>query len=125
MLSSQKWTCSWSLVATIASVVGLISIVHLFLFPVVPSFDYLGARKAQYSCLPINGSTRGGTPGNLNVQPRIDLDSQFPADLHNAVVYHGAPWKAKIGRWLSGCDLITEEVNVTEVLNTVLVCFFL
>lgn len=114
MLSPQKWKCSWSLVATIISVVGLISIVHLFLFSAVSPFDYLSARKAQYSCLPINGSTE--------VDPReikslVDLDNRFPADLHNAVVYRGAPWKAKIGRWLAGCDSSTEEVNITEVLT--------
>lgn len=122
MLPSLKWKCSWSLVATIFSVVGLISIVHMFLFPAVPPFDHLSARKSQYSCPPINGSTE---VGSQEIKSRVDLDNQFPADLHNAVVYRGAPWKANIGRWLSGCDSIVEEVNVREVPNTMFCSAFL
>ena len=36
MLSGQKWKCSWPLIATIASVVAVFSVVHLFSFPVLP-----------------------------------------------------------------------------------------
>ncbi|KAK9921833.1 hypothetical protein M0R45_030329 [Rubus argutus] len=121
MFSILKWKCSWSLIATIASIVGLVSvvlasIVHLFFFPLVPSFDYFSL--AQNSCVPINGSSETITDhvrGNL--EPPIDLDNQFPADLHKAVVFRGAPWKAEIGRWLAGCGLISNEVNIVEILG--------
>lgn len=123
MFSILKWKCSWSLIATIASIVGLVSIalasiVHLFFFPLVPSFDYFSL--AQNSCVPINGSSETTTDhvrGNL--EPPIDLDNQFPADLHKAVVFRGAPWKAEIGRWLAGCGSISNEVNIVEVIRTI------
>ncbi|XP_052175852.1 uncharacterized protein LOC127790391 isoform X2 [Diospyros lotus] len=113
MFSIQKW-CSWSLVATIASTVALVSIVHLFWFPIVPSFDYLAAREAQNSCVPMNGSAKADEDNTVKNLPSINLDVKFPADLHKAVVYHGAPWKAEIGSWLSGCDSITTAVKVVE-----------
>ncbi|OWM67216.1 hypothetical protein CDL15_Pgr000668 [Punica granatum] len=106
MFSSQKWKCSWSLVATSVSVVGLISVLHLFLFPAVPAFDYFGY-----------GSNGGATTNPGELKSLSDLDTRFPADSSNAVVYRGAPWKAQIGRWLSGCDSITEEIKVTEVIG--------
>ncbi|PON91690.1 Exostosin-like [Trema orientale] len=116
MFSIQKWKCSWSLFATIASVVALVSVVHLFLFPLVPTFDYF--RQAQIPCVPINGSAEVATDHvREGPQPSIDLDRQFPADLHNAVVYRGAPWKAEIGRWLSGCDTTAKEVNISEIIG--------
>ncbi|XP_059646319.1 uncharacterized protein LOC132292199 isoform X1 [Cornus florida] len=110
MFTIQKWKCSWSLVAAIASIVALVSVVHLFLFPLVPSFNYFNALQVQNSCLPINGSIIGGKD-NMSV---LDLDVRFPSDLHKAVVYRSAPWKAEIGRWLSGCDSITTAVKVVE-----------
>ncbi|PQP99077.1 uncharacterized protein Pyn_37799 [Prunus yedoensis var. nudiflora] len=121
MLSIQKWKRSWSQIATIASIVALASIilgsiVHLFWFPLVPSFNYFS--QAQNSCVPINGSAEAvidNVKGNF--KPPIDLDRQFPSDLHKAVVFRGAPWKAEIGRWLSGCDPISDEVNINEVIG--------
>ncbi|PSS21155.1 Glucuronosyltransferase 47 A [Actinidia chinensis var. chinensis] len=104
----QRWKCSWSLVATVASMVVLVSVVHVFLFPVVPSFDYLSVRHAQNSCIPINESTKGGKDDVLN------LDAWFPADLHKAVIYRSTPWKSKIGRWLSGCNPIITTIKVVE-----------
>lgn len=103
--------------ASIASGVALISIVHLFLFPVVPSFDYFSVRQVQNSCVPVNGSD-GGRSGRdwENLRPIIALDSRFPVDSHGAVVYRNTPWKAEIGQWLAGCDSITKEVNITEVI---------
>ncbi|PRQ36479.1 hypothetical protein RchiOBHm_Chr4g0392011 [Rosa chinensis] len=43
MFSILKWKCSWSMIPAIASIVGLVSLmlaskVHLFFFPLVPSF---------------------------------------------------------------------------------------
>ncbi|KAI8558984.1 hypothetical protein RHMOL_Rhmol04G0138900 [Rhododendron molle] len=116
MFSFQKWKCSWSLVASVASILALVSVVHLFLFPVVPSFDYLSAKHAQNACIPLDESVNG-SKGNVlqSSQPVLNLDVQFPADLHKAVVYHSAPWKADIGRWLSGCNPITTAVKVVEV----------
>ncbi|KAG5552415.1 hypothetical protein RHGRI_010480 [Rhododendron griersonianum] len=118
MFSFQKWKCSRSLVASVASILALVSVVHLFLFPVVPSFDYLLAKHAQNACIPLDESING-SKGNVlqSSQPVINLDVQFPADLHKAVVYHNAPWKADIGRWLSGCNPITTAVKVVEVVE--------
>ncbi|KAJ8528549.1 hypothetical protein K7X08_022241 [Anisodus acutangulus] len=142
MFSIQKWRCSWSTVAAVASIVTLVSVVHLFLYPIVPSLDYF--RTFQNSCVPINRSNEGekiilkndtstegsqknatgsisteGSERNLDTSPMpmIDLNVKFPTDLHNAVVYRGAPWKAEVGRWLSGCDSNTSAVKVVEQIS--------
>ncbi|GKV25754.1 hypothetical protein SLEP1_g35148 [Rubroshorea leprosula] len=118
VFSIQKWKCSWSLVSSIASVIVLVSVVHLFLFPVVPSFDYFSTRQVQNSCIPINASIERGTHNaRENMQPGVSLDQKFPSDLHNAVVYRNAPWKANIGQWLSGCDVVTGVVNIVETVG--------
>ncbi|KAK3217773.1 hypothetical protein Dsin_011743 [Dipteronia sinensis] len=118
MFSVQKWKWSWSLVAAVATVLALVSVVHLFLVPVVPSFDYISSRQVQSPCVPLNGSIQGGSNHVWeNSPPRIDLDHRFPADLHKAVVYRNAPWKAEIGRWLSGCDAVAEEVKIVEIIG--------
>ncbi|KAL2535080.1 Exostosin family protein [Abeliophyllum distichum] len=141
MFSFQKWKCSYTLAAAIASIFALVSVVHFLLYPVVPSLDYFSLRQAQTSCMPVDGSIEGGKKSTANngsirggkmtfpvngsiegsnedadqnLQPVIDLNVQFPADLHNAVSYRGAPWKAEIGRWLSGCNLNTEVVKIVE-----------
>ncbi|KAB2631351.1 hypothetical protein D8674_008870 [Pyrus ussuriensis x Pyrus communis] len=121
MLSIQKWKCPGSQIATVTSVVALVSIVlvsivHLFWFPLVPSFAYFS--QAQNSCVPINGSVDSITDHvKGNVKSPIDLDRQFPSDLHKAVVFHGAPWKAEIGRWLAGCHSISNEVDIVEIIG--------
>ncbi|KAH9648144.1 EGF-like domain-containing protein [Citrus sinensis] len=117
MISIEKWRFSWTLVATVASVLTLVSVVHLFLFPLVPSFDYFTARQQiQNSCVPIKESAERVTNRVWeNSPPQLNLDHRFPADLHNAVVYRNAPWKAEIGRWLSGCDSVAKEVDLVEV----------
>ena len=120
MFSVQKLNCSWSLVATIASIIALVSILHLSLFPAVPSFDYLGYRQVKNSCFPING-TIDGKKNNLLPDKQIPLNARFPADLHKAVVYRGAPWKTEIGQWLSGCSSVAAPIKVVEVLEAVLV----
>lgn len=113
MIPIQKWNCSWSLLATVTSLVALVSVVHMFLYPLVPSsLDYFGSQQAQTPCVPLNGSIRGDFDGHL--QLGLDLDAQFPANSHGAVNYRGAPWKAEIGRWFSGCDSVTRTVNVVE-----------
>lgn len=131
MFSLQKWKCSWSVAATIASILALVSIVHLFLYPVVPSLDYFSLRQIQNSCLPVNGSVEGSEKyiprtgpneeikdySKENTQPMVDLNVNYPADLHDAVTYRGAPWKAEVGRWLSGCDSKTTAVKIVEVLK--------
>lgn len=110
----QKWKCSWSLLATVASVVALISVAHLFLFPLAPSLEYFSMGQGQKTCTPINASIRGVDHDGKNLQPSLDLDHRFPADSHKSVVYRGAPWKAEIGRWFSGCDSIAAEVSIIE-----------
>lgn len=120
MSSFQKWKCSWSLVAAIASIFALASIVHLFLFPLVPSFSYISSREAQDSCVPTNGSIQSEIR-----PPPLDLGNRFPADLHRAVLYRSAPWKAEIGRWLSGCHAIAKEVNIVEVITVKALCLLI
>ncbi|KAF6158610.1 hypothetical protein GIB67_040124 [Kingdonia uniflora] len=110
MVSFQAWKCSWSLIATVASIVALVSIVQLLLFPLTPSsLSYFNARQIQTSCVPTNVSTE--------VQPLLALDHRFPSDLYNAVVYRGAPWRANIGQWLSGCGLIGTSVDIVEKIS--------
>ncbi|KAJ7976815.1 exostosin family protein [Quillaja saponaria] len=116
MFTVSKWMCSWSLVSAFASILALVSVVHLFLFPLTPSFNYFS--QAQNSCVPNNVSAEASTNrvrGSL--QPGIDLDHQFSDDLHKTVVYRGAPWKADIGGWLAGCNSVTEEVNIIEIIH--------
>ncbi|GFP89678.1 probable glucuronosyltransferase gut1 [Phtheirospermum japonicum] len=111
MFSFQKWKLTWSVAASIASILALISVIHLFLYPVVPSLDYLSLRQAQSSCIPINGTK---VNPKQNPQPMVDLKVRYPDDLHNAVTYNGAPWKAEIGRWLSGCNSNTTAIEISE-----------
>ncbi|KAL5137596.1 putative glucuronoxylan glucuronosyltransferase F8H [Glycine soja] len=114
LFSMNKWRCSWSLAATIASVVALVSVVHLFLFPLTPTFNYF--KIAQDSCFPTNASAE--FPSNHDQErPAVDFKHQFPADLHGAFVYHGVPWKAEIGQWLAGCDSVIKDVNITEIIG--------
>ncbi|KAI4325685.1 hypothetical protein MLD38_031063 [Melastoma candidum] len=116
MLSAVKLKFSWTLVGTIASIIALISVVHLFLFPIVPSFEYFGTGKDI--CGPYNESGKGVVGNGKEIKSRVDFDKQFPDDSHNAVIYRGAPWKANIGRWLSGCDVDAKEVNVVELIGS-------
>lgn len=115
MMSLQKWKCSWSYVATIASIVALVSLLDLFLFHRVPYSSYLGSLEVRKSCISVNCSTQGGNDKLMQNLPLIDLNAQFPADLHEAVVYNGAPWKAEIGRWLSGCNSNATALKISEV----------
>ncbi|KAL5708110.1 adenylosuccinate synthase [Ranunculus cassubicifolius] len=104
MYTIQTWKCSWSLVAVVASLVALVSIVDLFLFPLAPSsFSYFHQIQTSVN----NGSS-------IREQPAVNLNLEYPADAHKAVVYHGAPWKEEIGRWLSGCDSTNRTVNIVE-----------
>ncbi|XP_043711978.1 uncharacterized protein LOC122660809 [Telopea speciosissima] len=116
MGSLQTWSCSRSMVVIIASFVVLASMVHLFLFPLVPSsLYYISNREVKSSCSPVNGSSEGGKQHVAgNFEPSLDLDHRFPADAHNAVVYHGTPWLARIGRWLSSCDSMSAAISVVE-----------
>ncbi|CAH9062866.1 unnamed protein product [Cuscuta europaea] len=122
MFHFQKWRCSWSLVASGASIVILVSVVHLFLYPVIPSLDYfstlsflgsgseIGDQASQdRKYLPLVNDT-----ANESRTPILDLNAQFPEDLHNAVVYRGAPWKSGVGRWLAGCDSTNASVEIVE-----------
>lgn len=120
LFSMKNWRCSWSLAATIASVLVLVSVVHLFLFPFTPSFDYF--KLASNSCVSTNASVELINSHGWD-EPVIDLKNRFPGDLHGSVPYKGAPWKAEIGQWLAGCHSITKEINVSEVTSDVVVLF--
>ncbi|XP_076900987.1 uncharacterized protein LOC143555293 [Bidens hawaiensis] len=110
MFSLQKLNYSLSLTTTIASTVALVLVIQLFVFLAVTPFDYLGYNQVIYS------SIQTIEPQNTNSlqKQRQSLESRFPADLHNAVVYRGAPWKAEIGRWLTGCDSVASPIKVVE-----------
>lgn len=114
MFSHQKWKFSWSQIATVASVIVLVSLVHLFLGPVVPSFDSIIVRQAQNLSGPTNDSITQVTK-DLSQSLVVAFDRRFPADSHGAVVYRNASWKAEIGQWLSSCDAVAKEVDVIEV----------
>ncbi|CAN4099793.1 unnamed protein product [Withania somnifera] len=133
LLSIHKQRSSWSNVAAVVSIVILVSVVHLFLYPVVPSLDYFrrsyipkivsnSSELQNYKSIEAghkNLTDRTSTEGSernlgTNPMPTIDLNVKFPVDLHNAVVYRGAPWKAAVGRWLAGCHSNTSAVKVIE-----------
>ncbi|KAL8142927.1 hypothetical protein V2J09_015959 [Rumex salicifolius] len=116
ILFTQKRNCSYSLIGTVASIVALVSVVHLFFFNLGPSWDNFGIRQTQISCLVTNETAVVGGD-ELPVEVPLNLDVRFPPDLHNAVVYRGAPWKAEIGRWFSGCDSVVKEVKIVEKIN--------
>ena len=87
------------------------------MFPLTPTFNYF--KIAQDSCFPTNASAE--FPSNRDQEwPAVDFKRQFPADLHGAFVYQGAPWKAEIGQWLAGCDSVIKDVNITEVTSDTL-----
>lgn len=116
MAFAQKLNCSWSLGASIASIIALVTVVHLFFFPLVPSLDNL--RRFPNSGFAVNSSTETYN-NHVKQDPgrAIDLNRKFPPDSHDAVVYHGAPWKSHIGRWLSGCDANAKELQIVEVVR--------
>jgi len=114
MFSHQKWKFSWSQIATVASVIVLVSLVHLFLGPVVPSFDSITVRQAQNLCGPSNESISQVTKNSSQSLVVVAFDRRFPADSHGAVVYRNASWKAEIGQWLSSCDAVAKEVDIIE-----------
>ncbi|KAL2923711.1 putative glucuronoxylan glucuronosyltransferase F8H [Bienertia sinuspersici] len=114
MLVMQKRGCSWSLIAAIGSVVLLVTLVQFLVLPWRPTLDYFSIKQAQVSCTTSNESTQYNAEGS---QRGHELVCRFPADVHNAVVYCGAPWKAKIGQWLSGCDSVVKEINITEKIS--------
>ncbi|KAG9131462.1 hypothetical protein Leryth_015287 [Lithospermum erythrorhizon] len=134
MMPVQKWKCSWSLAVFIASIVALISIIYLFKSPVDNSLYYFRVSQVPSSCDALNGSlSEGGNVVNGSInsnrsvgadnssiefgQPATLSDVQFPPDLHNAVVYRGAPWKANVGRWLSSCNANTKTISIVEQIS--------
>lgn len=120
MFSTQKWRWSWPLAAVVASIIALFTIVHLFLFPLVPMGANFSLGQAQNSSILIDKSTELTDQNDRHYHPTPGLEHRFPADLHGAVDYHGAPWKARVGRWLSGCDSIAKTVKVAEVITNYL-----
>jgi hypothetical protein len=79
MISIQKWKCSWSLIATIVSVVALVSAAPLFLFPVLPFLDCFNVPN---SSVPINGAVDERNHHHVleNLKPALDLEPRtFPS----------------------------------------------
>lgn len=117
MLVMQKKSCSWSLIGAVASVVLLVYLVQCFLLPWGSTLDYFSIKQVHNTCILSNESTKVTEVTQHNAESGVDLACRFPADLHQAVVYRGAPWKAEIGRWLSGCHSVVKEINVTEKIS--------
>ncbi|RWW01347.1 hypothetical protein BHE74_00030930 [Ensete ventricosum] len=121
MVSLPSWKYPWSLVLAIGLLLILASAIHVFLSPLFPSsLDFFGARQSSASCAPFNASSDHGRTERWD---DVEWGARFPADSHGAVTYRGAPWKAEIGRWLSGCGSALATVQVVEVLVMVLIPF--
>lgn len=107
MLTIRSTKCRWAFVGVAGTLVMLVTAVHVFMVPILPSsLDYFGARRTI-------GRPRNVLPAVGVVDSR--LRGQFPSDSYGAVTFRGAPWKAEIGRWLAGCHTGSSTVNVTEV----------
>ncbi|CAL9096141.1 unnamed protein product [Musa acuminata var. zebrina] len=112
MVSFPSWKYPWSLVVAIGLLLILASAIHMFLSPIFPSsLDFFGARQNSASCAPFNASSDHGRTERWD---DVEWGARFPADSHGAVAYRGAPWKAEIGRWLSGCGSALATVQVVE-----------
>lgn len=117
MFSFQRWRCSWSLVASAASLLLLVSLVHIFLSPFSSSpLNYFNAGQAQSFCSSVNASIGSSEVDRQvgNSDPDLNLSALFPANALGAVIYRGAPWKAEIGRWLAGCDAVSVAADIFE-----------
>ncbi|XP_074279187.1 uncharacterized protein LOC141604650 [Silene latifolia] len=95
-LFAQNWSCTkGSVVTALGTLVVLISLLHISLSP-SSTLDYF---RVGYEQAPLK------------------LGIRFPADLHNAVVYRDSPWKPHIGSWLSACDSLVADINITEIIS--------
>ncbi|RCV46311.1 hypothetical protein SETIT_9G521600v2 [Setaria italica] len=109
MLAIRSTKCPVAFVGAAGALVVLVTAVHVFMVPILPSsLDYFGARSSI-------SRPRNALPGVGVVDSR--LRGQFPSDSHGAVVFRGAPWKAEVGRWLAGCHANSSSVNVTEAIG--------
>ncbi|XP_065011559.1 uncharacterized protein LOC135585634 isoform X2 [Musa acuminata AAA Group] len=112
MVSFPSWKHPWSLVTATVSLLLLASAIHMFLSPLFPSsLDFFGARQNSASCAPLNASSDHRRTERWD---DVEWGARFPAHFHGAVTYRSAPWKAEIGRWLSGCGSILAAVEVVE-----------
>ena len=114
MLTIRSTKCPWAFVGVAGALVVLVTAVHVFMVPILPSsLDFFGARRAV------------DRPRNVLPEARVvdsRLKGRFPADSYGAVTYRGAPWKSEIGRWLAGCHAGSSAVNVTEVCTKLCHC---
>ena len=114
MLTTRSTKCPWAFVGVAGVFVMLVTAVHVFMMPVLPStLDFFGARCGV-------DRPRNALPDVTAVDSR--LKRRFPADSYGAVTYRGAPWKAEIGRWLAGCHAGSSAVNITEVCTKLCHC---
>ncbi|XP_078442149.1 uncharacterized protein LOC144711888 isoform X2 [Wolffia australiana] len=112
--------CSCSPITGIMSMLVLMVAVHLYFSPFFPaSLGYFSALYARNLCFTISRSSGENSTQHTieSSQWAIGLDAQFPADNLNAVFYRDAPWKAEMGRWLSGCDSVDKFVEIHEVIG--------
>ncbi|KAM3230861.1 hypothetical protein ACQJBY_061186 [Aegilops geniculata] len=111
MLKIRSAKCPWASVGAAGALVMLVTAVHVFMVPILPSsLDFSGARRS------VHHRPRNVLPGAGVVDSR--LRGRFPADSYEAVTFHAAPWKAEIGRWLAGCHAESSAVNITEAIGT-------
>ncbi|KAK9081680.1 hypothetical protein Syun_030898 [Stephania yunnanensis] len=112
MFPIKTWKCSPSLIAAVASLVVVVSIVHVLFSPLVPSLDNLRAQKVQKSCFPVDGSRERVSYGFA-----ANLSQRVYADSRKAVIYRGAPWREEIGQWLLHCHSATSTIDVVEKIS--------
>ncbi|KAF7055411.1 hypothetical protein CFC21_062940 [Triticum aestivum] len=111
MLKIRSAKCPWASVGAAGALVMLVTAVHVFMVPILPSsLDFSGARRT------VDHRPRNVLPGAGVVDSR--LRGRFPADSYEAVTFRAAPWKAEIGRWLAGCHAESSAVNITEAIGT-------
>ncbi|KAK3148234.1 hypothetical protein QOZ80_3BG0292440 [Eleusine coracana subsp. coracana] len=109
MLTIRSTKCPVAFLVVAGALVVLVSTVHVFMVPILPSsLDYFGAHGSI-------SRSRNVLPGVGVVNSRLRV--QFPSDSFGAVAFRGAPWKAEIGRWLAGCHANSSSVNVTEAIG--------
>ncbi|KAM0937662.1 putative xylogalacturonan beta-1,3-xylosyltransferase [Dioscorea sansibarensis] len=118
MRFQHPWKCSSPSVALAGFLIILISLLHmLFGMMYQSSIDLLGVKKTKLLCsnrnvLEIEGCDQAHFDSNSVSDTSLKV--HFPADSHGAVIFRGAPWKPKLGRWLSRCGSVSSTIDVEE-----------
>ena len=109
MLGFRVGTWSCSTAASIVSLLAFATVANMFLSP------YFQSSSNYFSYSPVRNSCSSSNATVENSEQDTDFVAQFVTDNFSAVFHRGAPWKAEIGRWLSGCDSVSKNVEIDEV----------